>query len=160
MNGTIEKDQIPSLTAGVNADAPTLTEAAIAKKPETIERGKRDHEVITSSKIKKVTKKVTKKVAKKIAKEIATKVAKKVESKLPTAGVERLRNGISSIPSESKTLGMTYGQLQGALKRELGAAGYTALIKANRAAKSKVTKPKAAKPKSRAKKSTRAKAKK
>ena len=147
MNGTIEKDQIPSLTAGVNADAPTLTEAAIAKKPETIERGKRDHEVITSSKIKKVTKKV----AKKIAKEIAKKVAKKVEPKLPTAGVERLRSGTSSIPSESKTLGMTYGQLQGALKRELGAAGYTALIKANRAAKSKVTKQKAAKPKSKAK---------
>jgi hypothetical protein len=50
----------------------------------------------------------------------------KIDPKL-TAGVERLRNGTSSIPSESKTLGLTYGRLQGALKRELGAAGYSAL---------------------------------
>ena len=90
------------------------------------------------------------KKAKKTPKVKGKKVAK-IEPKLPTAGVERLRSGTSSIPSESKTLGMTYGQLQGALKRELGATGYTALIKANRAAKSKVTKPKATQPKSRAK---------
>lgn len=111
MNGTIEKDQIPNLTAGANAGAPTLTEAAIARKPRAPKT--------------------------KVATKVAKRVAKRVEPKLPTAGVERLRNGTSSIPSESKTLGMTYGQLQGALKRELGAAGYTALIKANRAAKSK-----------------------
>jgi hypothetical protein len=151
MNGTIEKDKIPSLTAGANADAPTLTEAAIAKKPETIERGKRDHEVITSSKIKKVTKKVAKEIAKKVAKKVAKKAAKKAEPTLPAAAVDRLRNGTSSIPIETKTLGLTYSVIQRALKRELGAAGYTALIKANRAAKARTGVAKPAAKKSRAK---------
>jgi len=92
------------------------------------------------------------------------KAAAKIEPKLPQSAIERLRNGTSSIPLETKTLGMTYAVIQRALKRELGAAGYSALIKANRAAKSKVTKPKAAKKskpaKAAGKKSTRAKAKK
>ena len=72
----------------------------------------------------------------------------KTDPKL-AAGVERLRNGTSSLTTEAKTQGITYASLQGALKKELGVAGYGALLKANHkaagAAKPKVTKPKAAK---------------
>lgn len=80
----------------------------------------------------------------------------KTDPKL-TAGVERLRNGTSSLTSEAKTQGLTYSALQGALKRELGADGYVTLMRANHKAKPKVTKPKAAK---RAAKVTKPKAKK
>ncbi len=124
---------------------PISAEVADAKKPrapkkftgaETVERGKRDRAVITGKTKKAVPKKATKVKVKKVAKS---------EPKLPAAAVERLRNGTSSIPMETKTLGLAYSVIQRALKRELGTAGYTALIKANRAAKSKATKPKAAK---------------
>lgn len=63
------------------------------------------------------------------------------------AGVERLRNGTSSLTSESKTQGLTYASLQGALKRMLGADGYVTLMRANHKAKPKGTKPKVTKPK-------------
>jgi hypothetical protein len=68
----------------------------------------------------------------------------KTDPKL-TAGVERLRNGTSSLTSESKTQGITYASLQGALKRMLGANGYVTLMRANHKAKPKATKPTAAK---------------
>jgi hypothetical protein len=80
----------------------------------------------------------------------------KIDPKL-AAATERLRSGASSLTSESATLGITYNQLQGRLKRELGTAGYKSLMTANH--KPARQKPKAPKVRAARKKTTKAKAK-